>query len=279
VINSSGAIGVYFNNIYSQSQTAPYYLIDNGNGTFTNGSANYLPTSLESVFPAYTASALIDVTGNGLADLIIRAEDLMQGPSLIYLNPGNGDFRNVTPIALPAPALPVTVGLYSSQPSGPSILDIEPVHISSQKYDDLVVISTTGNYEGYEIQILVNDGSVYFTDETPTRLVGVPLYVTYPATTVPQSWIVRSFIVDLNGDGYPDIVTHGNGTAPSQVFLNNGEGVFDLAYSVTNTHIMAVASIAGEPTLIELNGNLVPFESPQQSLRQSNLNHGLRENP
>ena len=71
-------------------------------------------------------------------------------------------------------------------------------------------------------------------------------------------WIVRSFVVDLNGDGASDIVVQGN-NGPSEVFLNDGSGHFNLAYAVTNPAIMAVATIEGTPTLIETMARWCPL--------------------
>jgi hypothetical protein len=53
VIDNAGDEGIFVNNIYSQSGTAPYYLISNGNGTLANKSAGFLPLSLQSFYPAY----------------------------------------------------------------------------------------------------------------------------------------------------------------------------------------------------------------------------------
>jgi len=271
VIDQSGDIGVFFNNVYSQPNTAPYYLISKGNGTFTNDSASFLPQSLHSTYPTYTASALVDLNGDGRADLIVGAEDLTKGPSLVYLNPGNGDFSHVTPIALPASPLPATQSLYSSALSGPTILDIEPIHISSSKYNDLVVISTNGTYTAYAVQILINDGTGHFTDQTATRLLGAPSSVTY-TTTGTEPWVVRSFIADLNGHG-PDIITQGINGAPSQVFLNNGSGQFNLAMSLpsstptspNNMSIDGVATVGGVPQLIEVGGGQLDLVAPPQT--------------
>lgn len=46
VIDPSGDIGVFFNNIFSSPKTAPYYLIGNGDGTFVNKSSSFLPAVL-----------------------------------------------------------------------------------------------------------------------------------------------------------------------------------------------------------------------------------------
>jgi Putative Ig domain/FG-GAP-like repeat len=269
IIDSAGDVGVFVNNIFSQARTAPYYLVSNGNGTFTNKSASFLPQSLHSTFPAYTSSALVDLNGDGVADLVLGAEDLTDGPSEVYLNPGNGNFSAAKPIVLPAPPLPATTGLFSSTPSGPSVLDIEPIHISSSKYNDLVVVSTTGDYEGFAVQILINDGSGHFTDETASRLLGAPTAGVFPAGSGlgGLTWDIHAFVDDLNGDGRPDIITEGR-SLPSEVFLNDGSGHFNLAYSLPYTigwQINAVATIAGTPTLIEsdfTSVQLVPFQPP-----------------
>jgi autotransporter passenger strand-loop-strand repeat protein len=260
VVDPSGDIGVFFNNIFSSPNTAPYYLIGNGDGTFANKSSSFLPAVLHTTFPAFTASALLDVNGDGLADLIIGPEDQLQGAARLYLNPGNGNFSSVTPIALPSSPLPAGHDLFSSTLHGASVLDIQPIHLSSPNYADLVVISTTGNYEGYAIQILINDGSGHFTDQTANRLAGAPSSQVYTGGNFLQ-WIVRSFVVDLNGDGASDIAVQGN-NGPSEVFLNDGSGHFNLAYLAANPAIMAVATIEGTPTLIESDGTLVPFAPP-----------------
>jgi autotransporter passenger strand-loop-strand repeat protein len=62
VIDPSGDIGVFFNNIFSSPKTAPYYLIGNGDGTFVNKSSTFLPAVLHTTSPAYTASAMVDAS-------------------------------------------------------------------------------------------------------------------------------------------------------------------------------------------------------------------------
>jgi hypothetical protein len=259
-IARNGTVGIFFNNIYSEPGTAPTLVVTAGDGRFVDVPTR-LPPSLGGVYPAYTSSALVDVNGDGVADLILGAEDLTVGPSWVYLNPGNGDFRNVSPTTLPPSPLPPSKGLYSNTLSGPTILDIRPIHISSPKFDDLIVVSTNGDYTAYAIQILTNDGHGHFTDETKKRLLGAPSYKIGKGAAV-SYWLKRAWVFTV--DGLPQIVTESGGdlSVPSQVFLNDGKGHFILSRSVLGTSFANAMYVAGQPALIESNYStvtLAPF--------------------
>jgi hypothetical protein len=173
VVTKDGQIGIFVNNIYSKPNTPPDFIVTKHGVNFTNFT-DRLPPALHSTYPTYTSSALVAVNKDSLADLIIGPEDQTVGPPELFLNPGNGDFSKVKPVRLPGSPLPATKGLYSDTPTGPIALDIRPIHISSRNYNDLLVVSTNGNYEGYAIQILINNGTGHFRDETKTRLAGAP---------------------------------------------------------------------------------------------------------
>jgi hypothetical protein len=70
-------------------------------------------------------------------------------------------------------------------------------------------------------EVLVNNGDGTFRDETATRLPGQN-----PSNT--DHWIAFPQLVDLNGDGRLDLVTHMDGypTPPSPAYLNDGNGKF-----------------------------------------------------
>jgi hypothetical protein len=261
-ITRAGTVGIFVNNIYSETETPPYLLAANkATGKITNISSR-LPSSLDDISTAYTSSALVDVNGDGLADLVLGAENLTAGPSYIFLNPGNGNFSAASPTTLPRPPLPASKGLYSNTPTGPSVLDIRPIHISSPKYNDLIVVSTNGNYAAYAIQILINDGHGHFTDQTKTRLLGAPSHQIDSAATPGSYWLKRAWVFLV--DGVPEIVTEAGGglLVPSQVFKNDGAGHFKLALTVHGESFANAMNIRGQPYLIETDYEhitLVPF--------------------
>ena len=234
VINSSGQIGVILGNAYSQAGNTDEYFLSNGNGTFTNVSSSYLPKISHGLFPTVL---LVDLTGNGLDDLLLGSFNtdnpnagVAEAPSVIYLNPGNGDFSNVTPI------------IFNSQ----ATYSIVPIHISSKSYADLVGISQIVNGTSNTLNILINDGTGHFTDQTASRVSGAP-------TTVANGW-VNIYVADVNNDGAPDIVISNflNLPPPSEIFFNDGSGNFHLAFS-THNEIVAVVPLNGTTNVIELN--------------------------
>ena len=72
---------------------------------------------------------------------------------------------------------------------------------------------------GAWLQVLINNGDGTFSDETSTRLAG--------QHDNSDHWIAFPQLIDLNGDGKLDLLTHFDGSAGlSPAFLNQGTGVF-----------------------------------------------------
>ena len=171
--------------------------------------------------------------GNGSADAPFQ---------ILQYDPTTHSFLDDTSTMFPGPQVPalanprnVTVANFNG--NGPGFIIAEQGHDASP-------------WPGATDTLLLSDQNGHLFDASANL----------PQTPVLQ-WIVRSFVVDLNGDGASDIVVQGN-NGPSEVFLNDGSGHFNLAYAVTNPAIMAVATIEGTPTLIESDGTLVPFTPP-----------------
>lgn len=82
----------------------PVYL-NKGNGVFIKESFNRFPAAIQGKI--YFEIEVLDVDGDGKADVVFGGHEWTDqigggvSPTVVLLNPGNGDFRNVTPIVLP----------------------------------------------------------------------------------------------------------------------------------------------------------------------------------
>jgi hypothetical protein len=123
---------------------------------------------------------------------------------------------------------------------------------------DVDVLRTfSNNADTFPVQILVNDGSGNFSDQTASRIIG-----SQPGLAVPRKILTG----DYNGDGWPDffISPHGLDTPPypgeaPQLFLSNGDGTLHyepgLESQVGFHHGAASADVDGNGTVDILVGD------------------------
>ena len=268
-IDDTGRPAVFFNSLWSQPGTPPQLLTRDARGGFEDIS-HQLPSLLKQPTRSYTTSLFTDVKGSGRMDLVLGTADSQLGPSLIFPNPGNGDFSQVAPLILPSSPLSPVPQPSGNKPRGAIIQAILPIRWPDSGCTHLVVVSTRGDYNAYAVQLFVNDGTGNFVDETTKRF-AAPIMGT-------GGWIKRVHVADLTGNGTPAIITQpcmGAGSPPSQIYLGDHRGSFALHQTIPHRQgsVYGVAAINGSPTFIICNGYdilLKPVHYPHRRARPPN---------
>lgn len=190
-----------------------------------------LPKILASENYSHTTSKIIDVNNDGRNDLILgndSGDGSVSGRrSQVFLNPGAGDFSKVTGIALPKSNVPTEI-----------ILDIEQADINKDQLADLVISVTNGGdyrdgnfYKTPYIQILINQGSGIFVDETVLR------FNQSAEQSIDTSWFFSLNTADVNLDSHDDIIGFGTGSQPITIFYNDGFGRFSYDRSISFPYV------------------------------------------
>lgn len=229
-INRDGNIDILVNALHETTGNANQILINDGAGRFTP-MQSLLPAGLHqaSYDPGNTWSMLRDLNGDGWDDMVLGTWGPNPNPSQVLLNDGKGSFANATPIALPRPGgfQEVVIGIETIDLNGDALPDLMLSTTNDGSHDDF--------YKLPYLQLLVNEGNGKFRDETDLRL---PQSKTVGTET---AWYFSATAVDVNGDGFQDIVVDGQNAATSRVYMNDGSGKFSIGWSgAPNQHVLAM---------------------------------------
>ena len=163
------------------------------------------------------SSAIGDLDGDGIDDLVIGlAEDQSPDKAVsgwILLSDGATDITNAKRIELPEGRY----GLLNTKHNSMVIADV-----TGDGRKDILIGQTKAQpyYEGRQLQLLANKGDGVFVDETELRLAeGIRPEAQGEGIT---------FVMDINGDSYVDIVDSSGGRPKDNAILvNDGEGFYE----------------------------------------------------
>ena len=146
-----------------------------------------------------TSVALVDVNGDGRADLIVGNNSLGAStttPSQLYLNTGNplNPFGGI-PLAL-------TGADYTTS--------LAVADVNGDGHPDLVVGQVGSGSTGEPTRLFLNSGNA--ANPFSSALINIGGLSSTTSTVV---------LADVNGDGHPDLIVGNNG-APTQLYLNSG---------------------------------------------------------
>ncbi len=189
-VNGDGNLDIFVGNDPLFAMPRPYVLFGNGTGGFiANG------TVVPAMKPGLTACHLVDLDGNGLAELVIGMQHSFK-LNQVYWNQA-GSFSTQAPTFL---AEPVNFG------SDWGVMDIQSIDLNSDGRQDLVLAYQAHVWNGgWQLQFLVNEGNRTFSDQT-AKYLPYPAVVTSGVPTPPatEAWIESLVPRDLNADGLMD---------------------------------------------------------------------------
>jgi FG-GAP repeat. len=196
--------------VVEDNNPSPYFLLNDGQGHFTVDVTRLpAPPSLGAMW----ACELIDVDGDNNLDLVVGGtEEPNSLPTEIFWGDGTGFYSDANKTVLPA------------EPAWDTVLDFDAEDINHDGLRDLVITRTTPFYTGFYFQVVMQTSRRVFADESLPRLIHDPS--TWIGNNAP--WVIWVHLVDMTGDGAPDIVVDDQATLPPVElgWANDGNGYF-----------------------------------------------------
>ena len=210
-IDRSGHIDIFVTD--QTPETGPYFFLNDGQGHFT---LDRTRVPLGVIDRPFWSCELIDVDYDNNLDLVVGGSEgpYSSGllPTQIFWGDGTGFYSDANKTVLPA------------EPAWDTVLDIDAEDINHDGLRDLVITRTNSFYTGFYFQVVMQTSRRVFADESLPRLIHDPS--TWIGNNAP--WVIWMHLVDMTGDGAPDIVVDDQATLPPLElgWANDGNGYF-----------------------------------------------------
>jgi hypothetical protein len=183
-------------------------------GEGASGSAAVAALTPVPIAEVLTASAIVDVNGDGKNDVFLAQSDIAAS-DVVLLNDGNG--QSFTARSLP----PRYQGI-----NGQTVV-FEPGDFNEDGKVDVLAVTVHHSYTSARIQLFLGQGNGTFVDASANITAGLwPLSAPYLAPgSVVSPWPLWLRVVDIDGDGHLDFVAASFGGG-GYIYRNDGTGKF-----------------------------------------------------
>jgi len=183
-------------------------------GEGASGSAAVAVLTQVPITDLLTASAIVDVNGDGKNDVFLAQSEFVAS-DVVLLNDGDG--RSFTARSLP----PRYQGVNSQT------VVFEPGDFNEDGKVDVLSVTVDHSYTSARIQLFLGQGNGTFVDASANITAGLwPLSAPYLAPgSVVSTWPVWLRVVDIDGDGHLDFVAASFGGG-GYIYRNDGTGKF-----------------------------------------------------
>jgi hypothetical protein len=188
--------------------SGPYFLLNDGQGHFTVDMTR-VPSSI--ITSLMFTCELIDVDYDNNLDLVVSGHEYDGMPTEIFWGNGTGFYSDTNKTVLPSDA---QFGI---------AIDIDSEDINHDGLRDFVITRTAQLpqfYTGFYFQVVMQTSRHVFADESLSRLIHDR--PTWMGNNAP--WVDWIHLVDMTGDGAPDLVV--DDAARQLGWANDGNGFF-----------------------------------------------------
>jgi uncharacterized protein (TIGR03437 family) len=238
-INRDGSPDLLLANLFRNGlDSGPVMYLNDGKGYFRIANEFLPPIFSTSATPNFLSCRFVDVNRDGAPDLLLgewpKSQESQGVRDRLLLNDGKGNFRDVT-----IQSMPLKRGGLTWSTLGFAVADV-----NRDGWPDLIV-TMAEFYNRSTMQLLINNRDGTFHEQLDTALNEV---------RTGGAYYDKAYGVDLNQDGWPDLVLNEGGVGRVQLYQNMGGHFEDR--TETLSLVAALEWFAGRPGDFDGDGRI-----------------------